>query len=230
MHDATVDRTTDGTGKVSDLTFSEIRRLTIDKGNNIDRYPDERVPELTEYLDICLQYEMTPVIEIKRQTKLGDLEALAGLLYTRAEWRTFIFICFSQDLVKAIKMYMPANLCFILTNTGIGAELIDFCKKNNIDGIDFRYTAVTDEMIKQLTDEGLIAVAWTINDTDKIEHLYETGVRYITTDKIIIEQCSCICHSTNPVGRIQALYMRLYWYFTGKNKTCMCGATHYNKH
>lgn len=228
MHDSTVDRTTDGTGKVSDFTFEEIRKLKIDKGSNIDRYPDERVPELTEYLDICLQYEMTPVIEIKSQTKVDDLEALAELLYTRAEWRNFIFISFSRDLIKTMKMYMPANLCFLLA-TGFGTDAITFCTENDIDGIDFRYTDVTDTMIEKVVAAGVMPVPWTVNDTDKIEHLYEMGVRYITTDKIVIDQCTCICHDKTPLGRIRDLYMRLVWYFTGKNETCKCGEKHFNR-
>ncbi|HDI31391.1 MAG TPA: glycerophosphodiester phosphodiesterase, partial [Thermofilum sp.] len=43
MHDETVDRTTDGEGRVRDLTFNEIRRLDAGKG--------ERVPTLEEVLE-----------------------------------------------------------------------------------------------------------------------------------------------------------------------------------
>ena len=64
MHDDTVDRMTDGEGKVSDFTYEEIGALTVDAGNNIDRYPGTRVPTLTEYLDVCKEYGMHPVIEI----------------------------------------------------------------------------------------------------------------------------------------------------------------------
>ena len=47
MHDATVDRTTDGHGKVSDLTFAEIRALHF---KNAQR-PKEVVPTFDELLD-----------------------------------------------------------------------------------------------------------------------------------------------------------------------------------
>ena len=36
MHDDTVDRMTDGEGKVKDLTYDEIRALTIDDGSNVE--------------------------------------------------------------------------------------------------------------------------------------------------------------------------------------------------
>jgi glycerophosphoryl diester phosphodiesterase len=47
MHDNTVDRTTDGHGKVSDLTFEEIRKLHFKHALR----PNEKVPTFEELLD-----------------------------------------------------------------------------------------------------------------------------------------------------------------------------------
>jgi len=51
-HDATLDRTTDGTGLISEKTLEEIRRL--DAGSWFDkRYAGERMPTLDEVLAVC---------------------------------------------------------------------------------------------------------------------------------------------------------------------------------
>ena len=51
-HDAALDRTTDGTGKIGEATLAEIRRL--DAGSWFDkRYAAERVPTLEEVLVVC---------------------------------------------------------------------------------------------------------------------------------------------------------------------------------
>ena len=51
MHDATVDRTTDGTGAIAELTLAEIKAL--DAGSSFDeRFRDERVPTWEEALDL----------------------------------------------------------------------------------------------------------------------------------------------------------------------------------
>jgi glycerophosphoryl diester phosphodiesterase len=52
MHDATVDRTTDGHGAVRDLTLPEIRRLTV-KTQFGDAFRDVRVPTFDEALALC---------------------------------------------------------------------------------------------------------------------------------------------------------------------------------
>jgi len=50
IHDATVDRTTEGHGAVSDMTLTEIKKLRI-RSEFDDTYPHERVPTLAELLD-----------------------------------------------------------------------------------------------------------------------------------------------------------------------------------
>jgi glycerophosphoryl diester phosphodiesterase len=51
-HDATLDRTTDGTGPISEKTLEQIRRL--DAGSWFDkRYAAERMPTLDEVLAVC---------------------------------------------------------------------------------------------------------------------------------------------------------------------------------
>jgi glycerophosphoryl diester phosphodiesterase len=52
LHDATLDRTTNGSGKVSDVTFEELRKL--DAGSHFDtKYADQKVPTLAEVAEVC---------------------------------------------------------------------------------------------------------------------------------------------------------------------------------
>ena len=53
MHDGTVDRTTNGKGAVSDLSFAQLRALSAGyrKGKPVPGYEDVRIPTLDEALD-----------------------------------------------------------------------------------------------------------------------------------------------------------------------------------
>lgn len=53
IHDNTVDRTTNGTGQVDEMTFDEIRALEIDGSAFAGDYSCERVPTLEEVLETC---------------------------------------------------------------------------------------------------------------------------------------------------------------------------------
>ncbi len=51
IHDGTVDRTTDGTGKVSELTFDEIRNLDAGSWKSPE-FAGEKIPTLDETLSV----------------------------------------------------------------------------------------------------------------------------------------------------------------------------------
>ena len=76
MHDATVDRTTNGTGLVRDMTLEEIRRLDagVKKGAE---FAGCRVPTLKEFLDYMAELtDMTIDFELKEYPENGR-EAIA---------------------------------------------------------------------------------------------------------------------------------------------------------
>ncbi len=61
IHDGTVDRTTDATGKVSEWTLEEIRRL--DAGSWFDsKFAGEKVPTIEEVLKLVAEYERQDVL------------------------------------------------------------------------------------------------------------------------------------------------------------------------
>ena len=60
IHDKTVDRTTNGTGAVSEMTLAEIRKL--DAGSWFDpRFAGEKVPTLEEVFKLIRERQRTPV-------------------------------------------------------------------------------------------------------------------------------------------------------------------------
>ncbi len=61
IHDNTVDRTTNGTGKVSDLTLDEIRHL--DAGSWLDaKFAGEKVPTIEEVFKLVAEYQQHDVL------------------------------------------------------------------------------------------------------------------------------------------------------------------------
>ncbi len=71
IHDAKVDKTTNGKGLVSDLTLNEIKQLVTDKG--------ERIPTLEEALDL-LDKKVKIVIELK---ETGLEKKVLGLVHEK---------------------------------------------------------------------------------------------------------------------------------------------------
>lgn len=74
IHDPTVDRTTDGTGRVADLTLAELRRLSAGYPARFGgEYRGEKVPTLSEVLGL-IRDRAIGMIEIKHDSVTADAE------------------------------------------------------------------------------------------------------------------------------------------------------------
>ncbi|MFS8071823.1 MAG: glycerophosphodiester phosphodiesterase, partial [Byssovorax sp.] len=74
LHDALVDRTTDGTGAVRDMTLAEVRQLSAGYPSRFgDQYRGERIPTLAEVLG-HIRDRAIGMIEIKHDAVTADAE------------------------------------------------------------------------------------------------------------------------------------------------------------
>jgi glycerophosphoryl diester phosphodiesterase len=112
MHDPTVDRTTDGTGAVADLTFDAIRALDAGEG--------QRVPALDEalaYADrLMLNIHAYPVTD-------ADIEPMAAAILDglrNVDHRRWFVACLVADMLTAVtKLDGEARLCPLLAQRDV---------------------------------------------------------------------------------------------------------------
>lgn len=190
MHNDTVDAMTDGTGEISELTYAEITKFNVDSGNNIENYPGLKVARLEEYLDVCKEYGLHPVIEIKEKADPGYLFEVAGILSARDEKDKFHVISFGREICLKMKELMPSlRVYLIVSYEDVSKENIDFAVSNHLDGMDI-HVYHPDDYVKAVVESGLDVFVWTIDDMENCERFYELGVNAITTNSITQEKPS----------------------------------------
>jgi glycerophosphoryl diester phosphodiesterase len=113
IHDATVDRTTDGHGAVSDMTLAEVKKLRI-RSTFDDQYPNERVPMLEELLDATPE-DVALALELKDPLFEQPVWAqrLADMLPSSKWAGRVAVLSFAQarlDGVKQVAPEMPAGI------------------------------------------------------------------------------------------------------------------------
>ena len=179
MHGDTVDRTTDGTGNVADMTLEQIKALTIDAGANISKYPDLKVPTLREYLACCKRYNMVPIIECKTIT---NVEGFYNILQELNMIKQVIVISFQNSTLQKLREFSKDIRIQTLAPGEVEAG-IALCKQYNFD-VDLYYPNVTEEIVKQYHNNGIKVNVWTVNDDTIRLELESFGVDYITTDNL----------------------------------------------
>lgn len=184
IHNDSVKSMTDSEGLVSEMVLDEVTKLRIDNGYGLDTYPDEKIPTLAQALEVCNEYNIIPVIEIKlNDDQIPDYSYLAQIIKDSSCEKVTV-ISFNADALLLLKEELPEAEYWLL-KTVITEEDIKFCTTNRMAGIDFNaYKTENYEYIEDMLDVGLKVGAWTVDSTRKMEKLYDMGVTYITTNTI----------------------------------------------
>lgn len=64
LHDATIDRTSDGTGNIGNFTFAQVREYDFGSWFSTD-YAGTKIPSLAEFLVLCRNLGLHPYLELK---------------------------------------------------------------------------------------------------------------------------------------------------------------------
>ena len=158
FHDDTVGRTTNGTGKISELTYDYLS--TLDAGSWKDPiFTGEKIPTLKQTLDYFNANNMVAVLEIK---VAGIVDEIIEMLYaTNMEKRTVI-ISFEESAITKIKNenpYIPALLLLYGTPymTGSTQDKVDAIKQK-ADSIGTEYVGPFSFQLEKLDPALLPAV------------------------------------------------------------------------
>lgn len=73
----------------------------MDECNNAAQYPDMKVATLEKHLDVCKEYNLNPVIEIKENADPETMPELAALLLSRMNIHGFSEKGFVKQVQKA---------------------------------------------------------------------------------------------------------------------------------
>ena len=178
IHDATVDRTSNGTGSVKDLAVVEMRELDFGDG--------EKVPLLREVLEeFGNNYWLN--IEIKEQ---GLEQSLIELLTELQITDKVVISSFLMPVLLKIKE-LEKNLSIGFLYDFALTEFDDLLEELPVDGIHPSKENVSANIVKEAHKRALAVRVWTVDDPTKAVALAKMNVDAIITN--------------DPIGILRAL-------------------------
>jgi len=196
LHDGTVDRTTNGTGRIADLTLEQVKaldagyRFTPDGGTTFPyRGKGITIPLFSEVLDAIPDGRL--LIEIKERPGIADA-AVAVLRDKKALGRVVLASMDSDAMNQARRIEPRLLACYTVPEgTEMIAQLrgVDWAKYKPvaemlaIDHHNVEEFSLKPEEIRAIRDKGICVLVYTINDTDLMRRYLDMGVSSILTDR-----------------------------------------------
>jgi glycerophosphoryl diester phosphodiesterase len=167
IHDATVDRTTSGSGAVAEMTCEELQEL--DAGNG------ERIPRLGEVLDL-VGNRLHVDIEVK-----ANAAGEAVLREVEGRDLRWLISSFDWDVLRYVRSQRADVELWPLT-VGATDDAIAVAKELGAPALAIWHKGLDADVVAHLAEQGLGFWPWTVNDPDLAETLLGLGAIGICTD------------------------------------------------
>lgn len=182
-HDERVDRVSNGSGLIKEMTLSEIKEL--DFGVRFEAYRGAKAPTLREVYELLLPTRLTVNVELKTtdfdypgiEQKCVDLAREMGMTQ-RVLYSSFNFE--SLDRVKAIDPSLEVGLLY-----GKPLEdVVQAVKAHRAQAVHPRYSLLYEAgMMDTLKAQGIWAHPWTVDQAADVKRLMDAGVEAVITNR-----------------------------------------------
>ncbi len=187
-HNYDVDATSNGTGKIKDMTFDELRAL--DFGSYFsEEFAGTQIPTLDEFFECCHGLK---VINVEIKTPLdGDRTIVDGTIACAKEHGLFdqlLISSFDPECVKRAKEVDPECKTAILydfvspTVAEISKGPADYALALGCCAIHPVYLMVSEELVEDCHSKGIMVNPWTVDDDEAIKELARIGCDGLITN------------------------------------------------
>lgn len=182
IHGDAVDATTDGQGKVSEMTLDQLKRLDAGAWYS-DEFAGQRIPNLDEVFD-AFGDDLLINVEIKSPRESVDrLEKRLADSVRRHNMRERIIVsCFDPVVLRQVKQMMPMVLMGFLYHPAMPAAHYLPLKELWHEARHPWHEMVDEGYMKWARAEGYYVNVWTVNDPLRAQELKRLGVNVIMTD------------------------------------------------
>lgn len=179
IHDETLERTTNGTGRVADTPDERLFRL--DAGNG------ERIPRLSEAAAVCREYGLLANVEIKPSSgcelRTGEVVAEQVAALWRGAAVQPLLSSFSLDALARAAEVAP-NIDRGLLFENVPADWITYKERLQAISLHCDASLVSDTVLADAQHHGVPVLCYTVNRPEQAKSLIERGVSAFFTDNL----------------------------------------------
>lgn len=198
QHDNTLARLTEHSSIQCDIDVNKANYSEIANVELTQEYEDKvhygKICLFEEYLDICKQNEIIPIIELKWTNGMyssntddsifdySNLDELVSIIKKHNLFDTAYVMTSMRGCLQYLRNnYSNLKLQWLCADNVL--EYVDWCVENKIS-VDVQYESCTDELVDKCHKNGLVVNIWTLNNRDLLQKYLDMGVDMVTSDRI----------------------------------------------
>jgi glycerophosphoryl diester phosphodiesterase len=186
IHDATLERTTDGSGPVSEHDWAELNRLILKGSNGQRMLLLDEVMEIFRPTDIVLRIEMKagphrvpyPALSAKLASALAAARMLDRSILTSFQLGTVADVPRHGTPRRQVWLVTPD----LQIDVGLPA-VIELARSHRIPMLGLRSTMLDQAGVATVRRSGLGIGGWACNDAAAIAKMFDLEVDVFTTDR-----------------------------------------------
>ncbi len=176
-----------GNLEVADATLEQLLAETLKQKRDGATYTG-RLCTVEEYLDICVEKNVFPIVELKWATGINNndmskFDGLAQLIKERGLTQRVIFLTSMKKSLEYIRTNYPEFPTLQWLCRDGWRDNVEWCVQwqfhPSIEG-----TCIDDTTVPTFHERGLHVACWTIDNPTLLRSLVAKGVDYVTTNKL----------------------------------------------
>lgn len=188
LHDGTVDRTSNGTGSIADLTLEEVRALDFGSWKS-EEYAGEQIPTFEEFIALCKHLGLHPYIELKMGTE-AQIKGLVEVVKRYGMKGKVTWISFTAAYLGYIKAVDPtARLGYVVNSVDVAAvNVVENTLRSGTNEvfINCAYSAASAQAVELCMEADIPLEVWTVNSESAILAL-DAYISGVSSDKFVAD-------------------------------------------
>lgn len=186
LHDATIDRTSNGVGNINDLTWEQVQQYDFGSWKN-EAYAGTKIPSFEQFITLCRNISLHPYIELKNSATYTEaqIQGLVDMVKNlgmkgKVTWisSSFVYLTYVKNYDANARLgFVVSGLTTTTIETALGLKL-------TTNEVFIDTSVMTDASVELCYNAGLPMEVWTVDN----ENIIKTANPYITgftSDKLI---------------------------------------------
>lgn len=185
IHDPTLNRTTDGQGKISDYTLAELKQLDAGKWFDV-KFSGEKIPTFPEVLGLLEATHLTIYPELKGRLpwSVADLQLFTDTIIEKGWQDRCTILSFDWRMLKRIRKIQP-DLCLGLNCFEFDQELQlkQSLETNYLISSNYQFLLSNPVLVHEFHTHHQEIIAWTVDEVETVQRLSELGIHKIMSNR-----------------------------------------------